>query len=137
MGGLPFVPKLTKMCCCDLRTGTKIWSIVLIVLVILTLILNFSIQGLIRAIICLIVYGLVVYALQFGKDNKLFFLPAIIFCIISVIWSVIVAIIFFLVPVVSVPLLISAALTVWYFLGVHSIYAEITEGVAPPASETV
>jgi len=139
---LPAIPKLNNMCgCLEVKRGVLIWSAVLTVLWIIYLIdvlianvtIGSKIWGVIWAVAGVAVYGLVVFALWKDKPRN-YLLPAMFVSAFNVVVSVINAIInfVFLAWLGAIILLIIAAITLYYFLGLYTVYQDAS---APPAGE--
>jgi len=139
---MPNIPKLEKMCfCLDVKKGVLYWSILLVVLWLLyfiSVIVTLSgigniIWGVVWSILGVVVYGLVVYVILKDKARNLL-LPALFTSAFNVVVSIINAIVNFVVLnwLGAILLLVIAAITLYYFLGLYTVYQDTT---APPAGE--
>ncbi|XP_023340715.1 uncharacterized protein LOC111710804 [Eurytemora carolleeae] len=141
---MPKIPTLSRFCCFDVSNGTKYCSAALTILWILYLIavivaavgslsLGSLIWGLIWCGFSIVVYGLATYAIHLSKSRNLL-IPALCVSLFNVCVGIINGIINFVVLNIfgAIVLFCIAAITLYYFLGLYTVYNNMS---APPAGE--
>merc|ERR1712215_17437 len=135
------IPRINRFCCLDVKTGIKYFCIGLSILWIITALAAFfggednsagySIWNVLLAVCNVVVYVLVILGIK--NNNKMFIIPALIVSIFDIITTCITAVFWFITFswITAFLNLILAAFIGYFFLGLHTVYADMGSGAAP------